>query len=174
MNHYSKFSCSYEPCSCVSSSRIHLEQKLFLENYAFANHTQCCLHLTANQPIICPIYLNSLQYTLGIISIIICFFIGFIGILIGLLIQCHLNNYFKIQDRQADNFFDTILNYPSSHDNQQSSFEKITPVNYDILTQTISQHNTPLINRTNPNRNLLLFDINKENQVEFSSFIEGV
>lgn len=164
LNHYSNFSCSYEPLSCVSLSRIHFEQEIFLENYVF-NHTQCCFHSSTNKPIICPTYLDSFHYILSILSIIICFLIGFIGILIGILSQFHLNNYFKSQDRQQENFFDTILNYPSSNENLQSSFEKVTPVNYDILTQTISQHNTPLVSKTYPNKNLLLFDMNEENQI---------
>ena len=164
---YLDSSCSYEPTSCISRSRIQFEQITFLKEFAqnTSETNQCCLHPLTKQPILCHHSLNSTSYYLGILSIILCFLIGLILILLGLVTQLHLNDYFKSSHKSEEDFLDTILNFQFSHGTIRSSIEKITPVNYDILTQTISHHNTPSTIKTYPNDNLLLFDIEEENRI---------
>jgi hypothetical protein len=94
-----------------------------------------------------------------------CFIIGLILILIGIQIQLHLNNYFKSHHQHEEDFLNTILNFHFSNGTIRSSIEKITPVNYDILTQTMSHHNTPSTTKIHPNQNSLLFDIELENEI---------
>jgi hypothetical protein len=79
--------------------------------------------------------------------------------------QLHLNNYFKSSHKPEQDFLDTILNFRFSNGTIRSSIEKPTPVNYDILTQTLSHHNTPSTTKITRNDNLLLFDIDKENEI---------
>ncbi|CAF0795952.1 unnamed protein product [Rotaria sordida] len=160
-------SCSYEPSSCISRSRIQNEQITFLKTIIF-NHSkinQCCLHSLTQQPIICYNYFNSIQYSISITSIIMCFLIGLIFIFIGTITHLHLNNYLKSPYKHEENFLDTILNFHFSNGTIGSVIEKTTPVNYDILTQTISHHNTPSTTKIYPNDNLLLFDIDEENKI---------
>jgi len=76
-----------------------------------------------------------------------------------------LNNYFKSYHKNKENFLDRILNFHFSNGTIQSSIDKITPVNYDILTQTISQHNTPSTTKIYPNENFFLFDIDEEKKI---------
>jgi len=71
----------------------------------------------------------------------------------------------KSSHKTEEDFFDTILNFHLSNGTIQSSIDKTTPVNYDILTQTISYHNTPSTTKIYPNDNLLLFDIDEENEI---------
>ncbi|CAF3322291.1 unnamed protein product [Rotaria sp. Silwood1] len=159
-------SCSYEPSSCISRSRIQNEQITFLKTIMF-NHSklnQCCLHSLTQQPIICNNYLNSIQHSISIISIVMCFLIGLILIFMGIITHLHLNNYFKSSQKHED-FLDTILNFHFSNGTIGSAIEKTTPVNYDILTQTISHHNTPSTTKVYPNDDLLLFDIDEENKI---------
>ncbi|CAF4111667.1 unnamed protein product, partial [Rotaria sp. Silwood1] len=159
-------SCSYEPSSCISRSRIQNEQITFLKTIMF-NHSklnQCCLHSLTQQPIICNNYLNSIQHSISIISIVMCFLIGLILIFVGIITHLHLNNYFKSSQKHED-FLDTILNFHFSNGTIGSAIEKTTPVNYDILTQTISHHNTPSTTKVYPNDDLLLFDIDEENKI---------
>jgi hypothetical protein len=150
-NNYLNSSCSYEPTSCTSYSRIQFEQITFLKQYVLNSFqtNQCCLHSITQQPIICHYSPNS---TYNILSIL-CFLIGFILILLGILTQLHLTNYLQSSDKPKENFLDTILNFHFSTGTIRSSIERTTPVNYDILTQTISRHTTPKIY---PNDNLFL------------------
>ena len=107
---------------------------------------------------ICLDSLNSLQYSISIISIII----GFVLILIGIITQLHINNYLKSDHKHEKDFLETILNFHFSNGTIRSSIEKTTPVDYDILTQTISHHNTPSTTKIFPD---VLFDMEKENAI---------
>lgn len=103
----------------------------------------------------------STPYSTSIIFIIICLIIGFILILIGIVTQLHLNDYLKSSSKPEKDFLDTIFSIGTI----RSSIERSTPVSYDILTQTISHHNTPSTTKTYQNNDLLLFDIEKENEI---------
>ena len=153
-NKLSNLSCSYEPISCISRSRIQFEQITFLKQ-SILNTSQCCLHSITEQPMICPQSPHSAHYILSIL----CFLIGLILILFGIITQLHQTDYLKSSDKHKNNSLDTILNFRFSTGTIRSSIERTTPVDYDILTQTISHHTTPNIS---PNNDLLLFiQINK-------------
>lgn len=160
-------SCSYEPASCTSRSRLQFEQMTFLKNIinndSKINH--CCLHLLTQKPFICYNYINTVEYSISIVSMIFCFLIGFILIIFGIIIQLHFNNYLKSSNKHEEDFLDTILNCHLSNGTMRSVMEKPTPVNYDIITQTLSHHNTPSTTKVYPNDNLLLFDIDEENKI---------
>ncbi|CAF2998992.1 unnamed protein product [Rotaria socialis] len=160
-------SCSYEPSSCTSRLRIQLEQITFLKKLDFnrSKIDQCCLHSLTQQPIICKNHLNSTQYSISILSIIICFLIGLIFISIGIITQLHLNDYLKSSHKHDEDFLDTILNFHFSNGTLGSGIERATPVNYDILTQGLSHQNTPSTTKIHQNDDLLLFDIDEENEI---------
>jgi hypothetical protein len=76
-----------------------------------------------------------------------------------------LNNYLTNHDKHEEEFLDTILNLQFSNGTIRSSIDKSTPVNYDLLTQTMSHHSTPSI-RTFPS---FLYDNNQEQTQNYIS-----